>query len=70
MQCHAIVLDTTGTAYARQQPRYSSEREKKRKANKEKGKRRIGKRDILRKTEVLLRGTNTPKNGANICYIK
>ena len=22
MQCHAIVLDTTGTTYARQQPRY------------------------------------------------
>ena len=22
MQCHAIVLDTTGTSYARQQPRY------------------------------------------------
>ena len=28
MQCHAIVLDTTGTTCARQQPRYI-EREKK-----------------------------------------
>ena len=35
MQCHAIVLDTTGTARARQQPKYV-EREKKRKKNNEK----------------------------------
>ena len=27
MQCHTIVLDTTGTTYARQQPRYMNERE-------------------------------------------
>ena len=31
MQCHAIVLDTTGTTYARQQPRYIEREEKKRK---------------------------------------
>ena len=34
MQCHAIVLDTTGTTYARQKPRYI-EREKKVKERKE-----------------------------------
>ena len=40
MQCHANVLDTTGTTYARQQPRYVG-REKKRKKKKEKkGKRK------------------------------
>ena len=37
MQCRAIALDTTGTAYARQQPS-CIEREKERKAKKEKKK--------------------------------
>ena len=33
MQCHAIVLNTTGTTYARQQPRYFTWNERKTKDN-------------------------------------
>ena len=36
MQCHAIVLDTTGTTYARQQPRYTERKNESQKKKNEK----------------------------------
>ena len=57
MQCHAIVLDTTGTTHARQQPRHT-ERDRKRKTKNEKNGEEEQRTKIKKYT---LRGTKYPE---------
>ena len=64
MQCHAVVLDTTGTTYARQQPRYI-ERERKNERLNAGGKKWRSRKNGEKNGKKKIRETNTPETITN-----